>query len=244
MIFEEVKKVDKLTFKKGLRDGVPIALGYFSVSAAFGMICVNNGLPMWAAPLISLTNFTGTGQFVGASLIATCTSVIAIILTLLVINARYFLMSISLSQRLSSKITLLGRLAIAFGNTDEIFAVAMQQNQVLNIRYMYGLILCSFAGWLGGTVTGTLVGSIMPIDLVSAMGIAIYAMFIAIIVPPLKKSKPIFVVVAIAAVLNCILTYTPALSSFGSSWGVIISGIVAAAVGAIAFPQEMEGFDE
>ena len=182
--------MDALTFRKGLRDAVPIALGYFSVSAAFGMICVNNKLPLWAAPIISLTNFTGTGQFVGSSLIASGALIIEIILTLLVINARYFLMSISLSQRLSSKITLLGRLAIAFGNTDEIFAVAMQQNRILNIRYMFGLIVCSFSGWLGGTIAGTLVGSIMPIDLVSAMGIAIYAMFIAIIVPPLKKSYP------------------------------------------------------
>lgn len=236
--------MESLTFRKGLRDAVPIALGYFSVSAAFGMICVNNKLPLWAAPLISLTNFTGTGQFVGSSLIASGALIIEIILTLLVINARYFLMSVSLSQRLSSKITLLGRLAIAFGNTDEIFAVAMQQNRVLNIRYMFGLIVCSFSGWLGGTIAGTLVGSIMPVDLVSAMGIAIYAMFIAIIVPPLKKSKPIFVVVAIAAVLNCILTYTPVISNIGSSWAVIISGIAAAALGAILFPQEMEDFNE
>ena len=236
--------MDALTFRKGLRDAVPIALGYFSVSAAFGMICVNNKLPLWAAPIISLTNFTGTGQFVGSSLIASGALIIEIILTLLVINARYFLMSISLSQRLSSKITLLGRLAIAFGNTDEIFAVAMQQNRILNIRYMFGLIVCSFSGWLGGTIAGTLVGSIMPIDLVSAMGIAIYAMFIAIIVPPLKKSKPIFVVVAIAAVLNCIMTYAPVIKNIGSSWGVIISGIVAAALGAILFPQEMEDFNE
>lgn len=236
--------MDNLTFRKGLRDAIPIALGYFSVSAAFGMICVNNKLPLWAAPLISLTNFTGTGQFVGSSLIASGALIIEIILTLLVINARYFLMSISLSQRLSSKITFLGRLAIAFGNTDEIFAVAMQQNKILNIRYMFGLIVCSFSGWLGGTVAGTLVGSIMPIDLVSAMGIAIYAMFIAIIIPPLKKSKPVMVVVAIAAVLNCVLTYTPVLSKLGSSWGVIISGIAAAALGAILFPQEMEDFNE
>lgn len=236
--------MDNLTFRKGLRDAVPIALGYFSVSAAFGMICVSNKLPLWAAPLISLTNFTGTGQFVGSSLIASGALIIEIILTLLVINARYFLMSISLSQRLSSKITLLGRLAIAFGNTDEIFAVAMQQNRVLNIRYMFGLIVCSFSGWLGGTVAGTLVGNIMPTDLVSAMGIAIYAMFIAIIVPPLKKSKPVLVVVAIAAVLNCILTYTPVINNIGGSWAVIISGIVAAALGAILFPQEMEDFNE
>ncbi len=236
--------MDNLTFRKGLRDAIPIALGYFSVSAAFGMICVNNKLPLWAAPLISLTNFTGTGQFVGSSLIASGALIIEIILTLLVINARYFLMSISLSQRLSSKITFLGRLAIAFGNTDEIFAVAMQQNKILNTRYMFGLIVCSFTGWLGGTIAGTLVGSIMPIDLVSAMGIAIYAMFIAIIIPPLKKSKPVMAVVAIAAVLNCILTYTPVLKNIGSSWGVIISGIVAAALGAILFPQEMEDFNE
>ena len=236
--------MEALTFRKGLRDAIPIALGYFSVSATFGMICVSNKLPMWAAPLISLTNFTGTGQFVGANMIATGALIIEILLTLLVINARYFLMSISLSQRLSSKICLLGRLTIAFGNTDEIFAVAMQQNKLLSFKYMVGLILCSFVGWVGGTVTGTLVGSIMPVDLVSAMGIAIYAMFIAIIVPPLKKSKPILAVVAIAAVLNCALTFTPFINRIGSSWSVIISGIAAAAIGAILFPQEMEDFNE
>ncbi|MBR5773616.1 MAG: AzlC family ABC transporter permease, partial [Clostridia bacterium] len=159
-------------------------------------------------------------------------------------NSRYFLMSLTLSQKLDNSFNTKERFFFSAFITDEIFAVAMQQNKILNIRYMFGLIVCSFAGWLGGTVAGTLVGSVMPIDIVSAMGIAIYAMFIAIIVPPLKKSKPILVVVAIAAVLNCILTYVPALSSLGSSWGVIISGIAAAAIGAVLFPQEMEDFNE
>jgi len=229
-----------LNFRQGLRDALPIGLGYFSVSAAFGMICINSALPGWAAPLMSLTNFTGTGQFVGASMIAVHTVLAEILLTIAVINARYFLMSVSLSQRLSSKCSFFQRSIIAFGITDEVFAVAMQQNKTIGTRYYVGLMTSAYSGWIIGTVLGTLVGSIIPVDLVSAMGIAIYAMFIAIVIPPLKKSRAILAVVAMAAAINCILYYVPLFSFLDNGLTVIVSGIAASLLGALLFPQEPE----
>ena len=153
------------------------------------MICIQKGLPVWAPILISLTNFTGTGQFAGADLIAAGAAFAEIAFTVLIINMRYLLMSLSFSQKLEQKMTLIKRLAIAFGNTDEIFAVAMRQNGELNFTYMMGLILSAFSGWVAGTVLGVFASSFLPDTLQSALGIAIYAMFIAIIISQLPTKK-------------------------------------------------------
>lgn len=229
-----------LTFSKGVRDGLPIALGYLSVSFAFGMICIQKGLPAWAPILISLTNFTGTGQFAGADLIAAGAMFAEIAFTVLIINMRYLLMSLSLSQKLEPNMALIKRLAIAFGNTDEIFAVAIRQNGELNFTYMMGLILSSFSGWVGGTVLGVFASSFLPYALQSALGIAIYAMFIAIIIPAAKESKPITRVVIIAVIMSCIFYYTPVLSSVSKGWVIIICGIISSAFGGYFFPLKEE----
>ena len=136
--------MNQLTFSKGFKDGIPIALGYISVAFAFGMLAVSKNMPAWSPILISITNFTGTGQFVGMDLIVLGATCAEIACTLFIINIRYMLMSLSLSQKLSSEITLPQRLFIAFGNTDEIYAISMQQNGLLNFRYMFGIIICSF----------------------------------------------------------------------------------------------------
>ncbi|MBE7027219.1 MAG: AzlC family ABC transporter permease [Ruminococcaceae bacterium] len=229
-----------LTFSKGVRDGLPIALGYLSVSFAFGMICMQNGLPAWAPILISLTNFTGTGQFAGADLIVAGAAFAEIAFTVLIINMRYLLMSLSLSQKLEQKMPVIKRLAIAFGNTDEIFAVAMRQNGELNFTYMMGLILSAFSGWVSGTVLGVFASSFLPASLQSALGIAIYAMFIAIIVPAAKESKPITRVVLIGVLISCVFYYTPVLSAVSKGWVIIISGVISSALGAYFFPLKEE----
>lgn len=179
-----------LTFSRGLRDGLPIALGYISVAFAFGILAVEKGLPAWSPILISVTNFTGTGQFAGIDLIAAMASFAEIAFTLLIINLRYLLMSLSLSQRLEPGIGLGKRMAIAFGITDEIFAVAIQKESLLGGKYLAGLILSSYSGWVGGTVLGALASSLLPASLLSALGIALYAMFIAIIIPPGPEQPP------------------------------------------------------
>ena len=229
-----------LTFSKGVRDGLPIALGYLSVSFAFGMICIQKGLPAWTPILISFTNFTGTGQFAGADLIAAGAAFAEISFTVLIINMRYLLMSLSLSQKLEPKMTLIKRLAIAFGNTDEIFAVAMRQNGELNFTYMMGLILSAFSGWVAGTVLGVFASSFLPDTLQSALGIAIYAMFIAIIIPAAKESKPIMRVVLIGVLISCVFYYAPFLSSVSKGWVIIISGVLSSAFGAYFFPLKEE----
>lgn len=231
--------VFNMTFKKGLKDGLPIAIGYLSVSFAFGILAVNSGLPIWAPIITSLTNFTGTGQFVGTTLIAAGASIAEIAFTLLIINARYVLMSISLSQRLE-KVSIWKKLIIAFGNTDEIFAVAVSKYCDLNFKYMAGLILCSFSGWVGGTALGALCGSIIPQSILSAMGIALYAMFIAIIIPPAKKSRAVLLVVALGALISVAIYYIPFINQLNSSWRIIIAGVLSTLIGTFIMPLKDE----
>lgn len=179
----------KSEFLQGIRHGIPICLGYFSVSAAFGITAVRSGLPLWTAVLISLTNVTSAGQFAGVNLMVAGGSMIEIAMTTLIINIRYFLMSLSVSQKVESKMSMKKRLGIAYGITDEIFAVSMQQPRKLTASYMAGLILTPVVGWTLGTFVGGAATQLMPQKLSSAMGIALYGMFIAIIIPPAQRTK-------------------------------------------------------
>lgn len=224
------------TFGKGFRDGLPILLGYLSVAFAFGMLGTERGLPFWAPTLISLTSFTGTGQFVGVTMLSNGVALLEITITIFIINIRYFLMSLSLSQKLEEGMPLWQRLIIAFGDTDEIFAVSMQQKGLLNFRYMIGLILSAYSGWVLGTVIGSVASSILPQTIISALGIAIFAMFIAIIIPPAKHSKPIVIVIAIAVVMSCMFQYLPGLNQISDGWAVIICGVTASLIGALRYP--------
>ena len=230
----------RLTFKKGLIDAVPICLGYISVAIAFGVLAVQNKMPLWAPTLISITNLSGTGQFAGLDLIKATASFLEIACAIMVINARYFLMSVSLSQRLPQNINQWKRYLIAFGNTDEVFAVAMGQKLPLNFRYMMGLILCSLFGWTSGTVIGTFAGSFVPQVLTSAFGISLYAMFLAIIIPPATKSVPVTITIIVAAVFSFLLQFT----NLSSGWIIIICGILASAFAAWKFPVEEVADDE
>ena len=163
-------------------------------------------------------------------------SLIEMALSQLVINLRYSLMSISLSQKVDDTIRGIYRWILAFGNTDEIFAVAMSQRGSISRRYLFGLILLPFLGWSSGTLCGAVLGAILPARLESALGIAIYGMFIAIIIPAAKKSRPVFMVVLIAALLSCLFTYVPGLNQISSGFSIIICSIIASAIGAALFP--------
>lgn len=231
---------NRLTFYDGLKDGLPIALGYISVSFAFGILAVEKGLPLWSPILISLSNFTGTGQFVGVGLIASGAAILEIAFTIFIINIRYFLMSLSLSQKIPENISLWQRLVIAFGDTDEIFAVSMQKKEKLNFKYMLGLILCSFLGWNLGTLVGAIANNALPMSIRSALGIAIYGMFIAIIIPPATKLKPVAQVIIISLIMSCIFKWLPILNRLSSGWVIIICGIVSSAIGAYLHPEYIE----
>jgi predicted branched-subunit amino acid permease len=229
-----------LTFQKGLRDGIPICLGYLSVSFAFGMMATEGGLPVWIAVLISMTNLTSAGQFAGTALIISGGMYIEIAVTTFVINIRYMLMSLSLSQKVDDRMTLPQRLGLSFGVTDEIFAVAMQQKGLINARYLTGLILTPYFGWALGTFLGAAATGMLPLAVRTALGIAIYGMFIAIIVPPSTKSRPILLTVIVAAVLSCIFHYVPVFGGLSSGWIIIICAVAASALAALKFPVTEE----
>lgn len=223
-------------FRKGLRDGFPICLGYLSVSFAFGIAVVGAGLPPWVAVLISMTNVTSAGQLAGLTVIAGGGSLIETALTQLVINLRYALMSFSLTQKLSPRFRLADRLAVSFMVTDEIFAVAASQPGEVSRRYMLGLSVTPYFGWAGGTLLGAVAGGILPASVVSALGVAIYGMFIAIVVPVAKRFKNVLGVVGAAVVLSCFFHFVPGFNTLSEGFIIIISAVAASLMGALLWP--------
>lgn len=228
------------SFMTGLRDGIPIALGYVSVSFTFGIMAVMGGLPVWAALLLSMTNLTSAGQFAGLNLMIAGGSYFEAAATQLVINMRYALMSVSLSQKLCDGVGTPNRMGIAYGVTDEIFAVSTTKKGSVGPKYMYGLILMPYIGWSLGTLLGGISGMILPESIRSALGIAIYAMFIAIVVPPSKESRAVLAVVISAAALSSILTWTPILCNISGGFAIIICTLVCAGAAALIAPIKTE----
>lgn len=231
-----MKHTPKGVFGRGLFDGIPIALGYLSVSFSFGIAAVNGGLSPLVAVLISLTNLTSAGQVAGLSIILGAGPLIEMAVTQLVINIRYFLMSLSLSQRLDTSFTLRHRLLAAFGITDEIFGVASSKHEPLVPRYMYGLILFPLIGWTLGTLLGAVAGNILPDSLKYALGIAIYGMFVAIVVPPARRDRGVLLGVLVAIGVSCLLSYVPLFSFITSGFSIILAAVIAAVVAALLFP--------
>ncbi|MCM1164701.1 MAG: AzlC family ABC transporter permease [Lachnospiraceae bacterium] len=229
---------ENLNFTKGLKDGIPIALGYLSVSFTFGITAVNTGIPPITAILISLTNVTSAGQVAGVGIIAAHGGFAEMALAQLIINMRYALMSLSLSQKLDEKYTLFHRVVTSFCVTDEVFAVASGKSGELPARYMYGLITLPYLFWSGGTAAGAFLGAVLPETVKSALGIAIYGMFLAIFIPPSKKSRGVLAVVIAAAALSCVIYYIPALGFISSGISIIICTVTAAALGALLFPRK------
>ena len=228
------------SFKKGIKAGLPICIRYFPVSFAFGIFSVENGLSVLQAVLISLTNLTSAGQLASVPIMVGGGTIIELVLSQLVINSRYSLMSISLSQKLSESVKLPHRFLIAFGNTDEIFAVASSNKQKVGTKYMLGLILTPVIGWVSGTLTGAVAGNILPDIVISALGLAIYGMFIAIVVPVIKEEKATALCVGVAVILSCIFYYAPVLKEIPTGFTVIICAVVASALFAFIKPITIE----
>ena len=228
-----------LKFKNGIKDGLPICIGYFSVAVAFGIFAVAGGLTPGEAVLISAANVTSAGQLAAVPVMLSGGSLLELALSQFIINLRYSLMSIMLSQKLDASVRLRDRFVIAFVNTDEVFAVSSAKPAV-GRRYMYGLILTPVLGWTAGTAVGALAGSILPALLISALGVAIYGMFIAIVVPPARENKPVLFCVLLAAALSCAFRYLPLLSEVPSGFVVIICAVLAAAAAAARFPLPEE----
>ena len=228
-------------FLEGIKDGIPIGLGYLSVSFTFGIAAVAPGeggqaLTVWQALLISMTNLTSAGQVAGLQIMLFGGSLIEMAISEFIINLRYSLMSISLSQKVNRKFKGIYRWLLGFGITDEIFAVAVLHNGEVGRSYFLGLMTIPYIGWSLGTLLGALSGNLLPAIVCSALGLAIYGMFIAIIVPPMKKSRSTLLVVCIAVILSCLFAYVPGLKAVSVGFTIIICAVVASVIGVIFFP--------
>ncbi|MGI6552820.1 MAG: AzlC family ABC transporter permease [Clostridia bacterium] len=225
-------------FLYGLKQGIPIALGYFPVAFTFGILAVKGGIPISVAILISLTNFTSAGQFAGTNLIIANASLMEIALTTFVINIRYLLMSLSLSQKIMPKMPALERYILAFGITDETFAIASLEHREITFPYMVGLIACPYAGWALGTAWGAFICSVLPPIWQNSMGIALYAMFIALLVPAAKKSLAALAVTMIAVSISSLFAWASYFEKLSGGWNIIIATIIASTAGAVLFPRK------
>lgn len=228
-------------FRKGLRDGIPIGLGYLAVSFAFGMMAAEGGIPVLEATLISAMNVTSAGQFAGLEIILTGGTVLEIMLTQLVINLRYSLMSVSLSQKLDRSVKFGHRFLIACGVTDEIFGIASTQPGKIKASYVYGAMCVAIPGWVCGTALGAAAGSVLPGFLRSALSVAIYGMFLAIIIPPAKKDRAVLFVVLLAMGISCAFTFLPVLNRVSTGFVIIITAVLVSALAAILRPIPTEG---
>lgn len=230
----------KADFLTGLRLGIPIALGYISVSFGIGITAVTRGLSALEAVLLSLTNLTSAGQVAGIDIMVAGGAIIEMILAQLTINARYSMMSLSLSQKVGKEYGIFHRFTTSFGITDEVFGVAASRREPITPKFMYGLILLPATGWTLGTLLGAVAGNILPESIKLALGIAIYGMFVAIVVPPAKGDVGILTAALTAIALSCSIAYIPIFSLITPGFSIIICALVASAVAALLFPIKDE----
>ena len=202
----------------------------------FGIMGGSPGLPWWQVLLISMTNLTSAGQFAGLGIMVMSGGLVEMALAQFVINLRYALMSISLSQKTDASFNLVSRLLTGFGITDEIFAVAASKNRTVGKYYMAGLIIMPYIGWASGTAAGALLGEVIPGILSSALGIAIYGMFMAIIIPQARDNHKCLIVIIVAAVLSCSFKYIPLINNISSGFVIIICAVSASVAGALLYP--------
>lgn len=229
-------------YKAGVLAGLPIMLGYISVSFGIGILAHQAGLSALQAAFMSGANLTSAGEAAGIDIIASGGTLLEMAITQLVINFRYLLMSISLSQRTDESFTTSKRIIASFGITDEIFALLVSRNKSVTAAYMMGVITLPFIGWTGGTAIGAIAGSILPKTVSDSLGILLYGMFVAIIVPPAKEDKHIIFAVFVAAGISSLLKYlVPHLTS---GFAVIIAALCAAVVAAVLFPVSERDIEE
>lgn len=215
------------SFLKGIKDGIPICLGYLSISFAFGIFACGNGFSVMEAVLMSMTNLTSAGQLAAVPIIAGGGTFLELAISQIVINLRYALMSVSISQKLGKSVKFIDRFLMSFSMTDEIFAVSYSNEGTVGKRYFYGLMVTPYIGWSGGTLLGACAGNILPEIVVSALGIAIYGMFIAIVMPKVKQERATALCVLFAVSLSCIFYFVPVLSRVPSGFVIIICAAVA-----------------
>ena len=226
----------KLAFSNGMRDGIPIALGYFAVSFTLGIAAKNAGFTPLQAMIVSMTNNASAGEYAGFTLISAGAGYLELALMMVVANARYLLMSCALSQKLDPKTPLIHRLLIGYDVTDEIFGICINSPGKLNPFYAYGAFSVAIPGWAIGTYLGVLMGNVLPNNVVSALSVGLYGMFIAIIIPPARENRLLAGLIVVSMLLSLLFATVPVLSAIPSGTSILILTIVISAVAAILFP--------
>lgn len=238
---KEENMLSNYTFVRGMRDGIPICLGYFAVSFALGIAGRGVGMNAVQAFVMSLTMVASAGQFAAITLIGAGAGIIEMITTTVVVNLRYLLMSCSLTQKLSPETKLLHRLALSYCMTDEIFGLSISVDGFLRPVYTYGITVISVSGWCLGTVLGVVAGNILPALVTNALGVAMYGMFLAIIIPPAKENHFLGALVAVSMTASGLFSVLPYLKAISSGFRVIILTILIAGIAAVIHPMEESG---
>ena len=228
----------KRDFTAGIRAGIPVCVGYFSVSFGFGAMAVSMGLSIFQAVLISATNLTSAGQFAGLTVITAGGGIVTMILTQIVINSRYALMGLALSQKLSPTAGSCKRLCAAFFDTDEVFAIGMAREGRLSTAYFVGAGVIAAIGWVSGTALGAIVGAILPLSVRLALGALLYGMFIAIVVPQARQEKPMLACMGLALIFSCLFTWVPVLKNIPEGMPIVLCTVFTASICALLFPIE------
>lgn len=223
-------------FIEGIKSGVPIGLGYLSVSFAFGIMSIESGLYWWQALLISMTTLTSAGQLAGIGIMVFPHMYIEMLVNQLTINVRYAFMSVSLSQKTDSRFKGIFKWLLGFFITDEIFGVAVSKKSISR-SFFLGLSITPYIGWAVGTLVGALLGQIFPDVVMNALSIAMYGMFIAIILPVCKTDYKTTIVVVIAAIMSSLIYFVPYLKGLFGGLAISVSAVIAAVAGAIIFPR-------
>lgn len=224
--------------KKGMRDGIPICLGYLAVSFSLGIVARNIGLSPFQSFLTSLLCNASAGEYAGFTVIAASAPFLEMAVVTLIANARYLLMSAALSQRLNPKMPFFHRFLIAYDITDELFGINIAQPGYINPFYTYGAVLTAAPGWAIGTALGTIAGNLLPLRIVSALSVALYGMFLAVIIPPAKKDRVIAVLIVICFAASYLASTLPMVSALSEGTRTIILTVLIAGGAALLFPRE------
>lgn len=237
-------KSNRVEWYEGMRDGIPLALGYFAVSFTFGIMAIQAGLTAFQSSIISATNFTSAGQFAGVTLIVAAATLLEVAITQLIINSRYFLMSAALSQKIDPKTPMWQRFVMGIGVTDEVFAFSLVRKGTLNPFYTYGLMAITLVAWVLGTLTGAISGNILPDRAISALSLALYAMLISIIIPPAKGNKILTSIITISMLSSFVFDIIPGLNEISSGLKIILLTVVISGLAALFFPVKEEDSNE
>lgn len=233
-------------YRKGLKDGIPIGLGYFAVAFTLGIMAKKAGLSAYQATLLAALTNASAGGYAGISVIAASSGYFEMAITQIIVNVRYLLMSSALSQKISQKTPIYHRALLAFDVTDEVFGISVAVKRELNPYYNYGAMTVSIPGWAIGTFLGVVMGNVLPNSIVSALSVGLYGMFLAIIIPPARKNRVIAGTVIIAMVLSFTFANLPVLSNISQGMRIIILTVIISLGAAILFPvkQEEDGHEE